>query len=187
MSLLRYRAPSGETRMWTLLEIVQGRPLGHPSHPLFVHFPVAFYVGALALDVLSYLGRFPAAPLAATWLILMAFAGTAAAMPTGLVDRATTRPGSRIRVAINRHMNLQLITAGLFVVNFIIRWGSRHTAEAKPLWIVLDAVGVATLFAGQYLGGILVYHMAFRVQEKYAPPIVPPTGTPPAPEDPDRG
>jgi uncharacterized membrane protein len=29
---LRYRSPSGEIRPLTLREIVQGRPLGHPSH-----------------------------------------------------------------------------------------------------------------------------------------------------------
>ncbi|HSL67396.1 MAG TPA: DUF2231 domain-containing protein [Actinomycetota bacterium] len=70
---------------WTLKDVVQGKPLHHPSHPMFVHFPVAFCFGALGLDVLSRLGRFPAAPLAATWLLIEAFAGTVFAALTGLV------------------------------------------------------------------------------------------------------
>src|SRR5205823_5908394 len=67
---LRYRSPSGETRSWTLREILQGKPIDRPIHPMLVHFPIAFYVGALALDLLSRAGRFPAAPLAGTWIVL---------------------------------------------------------------------------------------------------------------------
>ncbi len=47
MPSLRFRSSSGEERAWTLKKIVQGRPLDHPSHAMFVRFPVAFSVGAL--------------------------------------------------------------------------------------------------------------------------------------------
>jgi uncharacterized membrane protein len=170
---LRRRLPTGETRPWTLKEIVQGMPLGHPSHPMFVHFPVAFYVATLSLDILSKLGQFPAAPVATTWLLLGAFAASAVAVTTGLVDRATTRPGSKVRAKVNLHMWLQLGTAALFVVNFIIRWPDRHLAEAEILWIVLDLIGVATLLVGQYLGGLLVYSIGMRVGESTAPSSTP--------------
>jgi uncharacterized membrane protein len=170
---LRRRLPTGETRPWTLTEIVQGKPLEHPSHPMFVHFPVAFYVATLGLDILSKVGRFPSAPLATTWLLLGAFAASLVAVTTGLVDRATTRRGSRVRKKVNQHMYLQLVTAGLFVVNFAVRWSDRHLAEAKPLWLVLDVVGVATLLLGQYLGGLLVYQIGFRVGETAAEPSQP--------------
>ncbi|HEY3211236.1 MAG TPA: DUF2231 domain-containing protein [Actinomycetota bacterium] len=162
---LRRRLPTGETRPWTLTEIVQGKPLEHPSHPMFVHFPVAFYIATLALDVLSKLGRFPSAPVATTWLLLGAFGASLVAITTGLVDRATTRRGSKVRKRVNQHMYLQFVTAGLFVVNFAIRWSDRHLAEARPLWLILDVIGVATLVVGQYLGGILVYVVGLRVGE----------------------
>jgi uncharacterized membrane protein len=167
---LRRHLPTGETRPWTLTEVVQGKPLEHPSHPMFVHFPVAFYIATLALDVLSKAGTFPSAPLATTWLLLGAFGATLVAVTTGLVDRATTRPGSRVRKKVNLHMYLQLVTAVLFVVNFAIRWSDRHLAEAKPLWLVLDVIGVATLLVGQYLGGVLVYNVGLRVGETAASP-----------------
>src|SRR6266540_5181013 len=73
---LKHRLPSGETRPWTLKEIIQGRPFDRVTHPMFVHFPIAGYTGALALDVMSKLWTFPSAPLAASWLIIGAFAGT---------------------------------------------------------------------------------------------------------------
>lgn len=166
---LRHRSPTGETRPWTLKELVQGKPLGHPSHPMFVHFPLAFYVATLSLDILSKVGQFPAAPVATTWLLLGAFAASLVAVTTGLVDRSTTRPGSKVRARVNLHMWLQLVTAVLFVVNFAIRWPDRHLAEAEPLWIVLDVIGVGTLMVGQYLGGLLVYSIGMRVGESAAP------------------
>lgn len=170
MSLLRYTAPSGETRPWTLKEVVQGKPLGHPSHAMFVHFPVALYIGAFGLDVVSRVGHFPSAPLAATWLIFGAFAGSLFAVPTGLVDWWGMKPGSRTRKIANKHLLLQLTTASIFIVNAVVRWGGRNDPRAHALWLVLGAIGVVTLTAGQYLGGILVYRIGFRVySERPAP------------------
>ena len=160
---LRFRSPDGQERPWRLKEIVQGKPLGHPSHPMFVHFPVAFYIGTLALDVLSRAGRFPWAPVAATWLIVGAFAGSALAVPTGLVDWSGMVSGSRKKRTATQHMLLQFTAFGVFVADLIVRYGDRHQAKADPLWIVLDAVGVAILIVGQYLGGVLVYEMGMRV------------------------
>jgi uncharacterized membrane protein len=163
MSLFRYRSPSGDERPWRLKEIVQGKPLGHPSHAMFVHFPVAFYVGALSFDVLSRAGEFPQAPVAATWLILGALAGSVLASITGLVDWAGMVPGSRKRRWATRHMLLQLAAAGFFVANLAVRWGGRHRPEASLAWIVLGALGVAVVLVGNWFGGVLVYEMGMRV------------------------
>lgn len=158
---LQLRGPDG--RRWTLKEIVQGKPLGHPSHAMFIHFPVAFYIGALAFDVLSRAGAFPQAPIAATWLIIAAFAGSLFAVVTGLVDWWGMVPGSRKRRWATRHMLLQLTTAAFFIANLWVRWPDRHQAESEVLWIVLGAAGVVVLTIGQWMGGVLVYEMGMRV------------------------
>lgn len=160
---MRRRLPTGETRPWTLKEIVQGKPIGHPSHPMFVHFPVAFYIATLGLDILSKVGDFPSAPRATVWLLIGAFAASLFAVITGLVDRSTTAPGSRARKMVNQHMFFQLVTAVVFVANFAIRWPDRGLAEATAAWIALDVLGCVILLVGQYLGGILVYQLGFRV------------------------
>jgi uncharacterized membrane protein len=160
---LKHRLPNGETRAWTLKEIVQGKPVDRPTHPMVVHFPIAFYIGALALDVLSHLGRFPAAPLAGSWLILGAFAGTLAAVATGLADRSTFRPGSRVRKVATRHMLVQFSAAAVFIVNFILRWPHRHDVHSSVAWIVLDVIGVLLVGFGADLGGQMVYKMGVRV------------------------
>jgi uncharacterized membrane protein len=155
--------PSGETKPWTLREIIQGRPIDRVTHPMFVHFPIAFYIGALGLDVMSKLWTFPSAPLAATWLIIGAFAGTAAAALTGLVDRSTMKPGSRMKKVANTHMWVQFAAAGVFIVNFALRWSDRHLPESKPLWILLDLIGVLAVTIGADIGGKMVFKMGYRV------------------------
>lgn len=163
MSLLRYRSPTGEERAWALKEILQGKPLGHPSHPMFVHFPVAFYIGALAFDLLSRVGRFPEAPLAATWLLVGAAAALAPVVITGLVDWSGMAPGSRKRRVATRHMLLQFAAAACFLASLAVRWPGRRQPEAEALWIGLEVAGAVLLLIGQWLGGVLVYQMGMRV------------------------
>ncbi len=163
MGLLHTTTPDGRIRRWTLKEVVQGKPLGHPSHAMFIHFPVAFYIGALGLDVLSRLGRFPAAPLAATWLLIGAFAGTVPAVVTGLVDWWGMVRGSRKRRWATRHLLIQLGAFAIFAADFATRWADRHRARAPWWWIAIEAAGVVVLVVGQWFGGVLVYEMGMRV------------------------
>jgi uncharacterized membrane protein len=146
-----------------LKEIIQGKPVDRPTHPMLIHFPIAFYIGALGLDVLSRVGTFPAAPLAATWSILGAFGGFVAASLTGLVDRSTMRPESKIRKLATRHMLVQYTAVAIFVVNFAIRWSDRHRARSSFAWIALDVVGVLIMMVGADIGGQMVFKMGYRV------------------------
>jgi uncharacterized membrane protein len=185
---LRNHLPSGEVRNWTLLEIVQGQPLGHPSHPMFVHFPLAFYIGVLAFDLMTKLYTFPTLVLAGTFLIIGGFAGSLFAVTTGLVDWWQMAKGSAKRRKATQHALLQVATFAVFVVALALRWSDRHAAEAKVSWIVVEAVGVVMLTIGQYLGGILVYQMAMRVRttrrSEPGPASVPATSPPVPPAGP---
>jgi uncharacterized membrane protein len=161
---LRYHSISGEVRPWTLKEIVQGRPLGHPSHALFVHFPVAFYFAVLAFDVMTRLHPDAGLVFAGTVLVIGAFVGSAFAVTTGLVDWLGMVPRSRKRRWATRHMLFQLTTFGFFLIALILRWPHRHDPRASVAWIAIEAVGICTLMVGQWLGGVLVYEMAMRVR-----------------------
>lgn len=163
MSLLTHVMPDGSQARWTLKEIVQGKPLGHPSHAMFVHFPVAFYVGALAFDIASRAGRFREAPVAATWLIFAALAATVPTAVTGIVDWWGMVPGSHKRRVATQHMLFQLAAASIFAVDLALRWSHRDSSHAAVSWIVIGGIGVIVLFGGQWLGGKLVYQMGMRV------------------------
>jgi uncharacterized membrane protein len=161
---LRYRSASGDERAWTLKEIVQGKPLGHPSHALFVHFPVAYYIAVLAFDLLTRLQPNAGLVFAATALIIGAFIASVGAVSTGLIDWIGMVPGSRKRRWATRHMLLQLGTFAFFLASLALRWPDRHEPRAAITWIVIEAVGVAVLLVGQWFGGVLVYEMGMRVR-----------------------
>lgn len=155
------RAPDG--RRWSLKEWVQGKPLGVPTHSMFVHFPVAFYLAVLVFDAMSRITPSPGLVQAGSYLLIGAAAATALAGVTGLIDWAGMVRGSSKRRLATRHMLLQLTTAGFFIVVFFLRWPNRTQPEADVLWIVLEAVGYLVLIVGQHLGGLLVYQKAMRV------------------------
>lgn len=151
-------------RRWTIKEIVQGKPFGHPTHAMLIHFPVAFYFGAVAFDLASRIARFPQGPIASTWLIVGALAVTVPAGATGIVDWWGMVPGSTKRRTATRHMLFQLGAAAVFGSVLAIRWGDRLAPEARWSWILVEALGLAVLSVGQWLGGVLVYEMGMRVR-----------------------
>jgi uncharacterized membrane protein len=159
---LRYRSPTGESRLWTVREIAQGKPIDRPIHPMLIHFPIAFTIGALGLDVLSRLGGFPAAPLAATWLVMGALAGFLGAGLAGLADRSAMPKGLKMRRIATRHALVQVSAAAIVVVNLAVRWSDRHAPESDVVWIVLGALGAIVVGIGADLGGRMVYAMGWR-------------------------
>ncbi|HXF57954.1 MAG TPA: DUF2231 domain-containing protein [Actinomycetota bacterium] len=175
----RFRTAAGEERPWTLLEIVQGRPLRHPSHALFVHFPVAYYLAVLAFDVATAARPSPGLVFAGTLLLVGAFAASALAVTTGLVDWWQMVPSSRKRRWATRHMLFQLGAFGLFLSAFLLRWPHRHDPSAHVSWLAVEALGALVLLVGQWLGGVLVYEMAMRVSTgRRGEPERLPTGAP---------
>jgi uncharacterized membrane protein len=146
-----------------LKEWVQGRPLGHPSHPLFVHFPIAFYTAALVFDIMSRISPSPALVLAGTYLLVGALLATVFLVTTGLVDWWGMVRGSSKRRVATWHLLFQVAAAIPFQLTLVLRWGERTSAQAETLWIVLEAIGYVFLVVGQYLGGVLVYEKAMRV------------------------
>ena len=172
MGFFRYRTESGARKFWPLKDIVRGRSVGRPTHPIFVIFPLAFFVGSLAFDVLSVIGL-SGATLAATYLLLGGVIGAAFAIATGLLDRAPMRAGSLIRRVATRHMVIQLAATAIFVVDLVVRWSdtipaAHRVSEAKALWIVLGVIGMIVIVVGGDVGFKMVFRMGVRVEAREA-------------------
>lgn len=159
---LRHRAPSGETRLWTLREILQGKPIERPIHPMLVHFPIAFSIGSVGLDVLSRLGHFPAAPLAGTWLVIGALVGYVGAGIFGLADRSGMPVGGKLRRTALRHALVQGTAALIFLIDLAVRWSDRNAAESDVVWIAVGLLGVLVMTVGADIGGTMVYKVGWR-------------------------
>ena len=138
---------------------------GRPLHPMLVHFPVALYPTSLVFDVLSHLSD-DGTPFVrgAFALIVIALVVSALAVAAGFADFLLIENGSRTwRIAV-LHMSLQLVTAGLFLANAVLRGRDLDVTATPAGPLVLTVVGLLTLTVGAALGGELVFRHGRRVE-----------------------
>jgi uncharacterized membrane protein len=93
-----------ENRAWTFKEWVQGFPLGSPTHPMFVHFPIAFYLAVIVFDLMTRIEGNSGLVQAGTYLLIGAFLATAVLLVTGLTDWWGMVRGSSKRRLATQHL-----------------------------------------------------------------------------------
>ena len=147
-----------------LKDILEGKPLRHPIHPMLVHFPIGFFILSLLLDLASFL--FPDAPyiLRSSFYAMLLGVITAliAAIP-GFVDYGDIRndhPGKRTATA---HMTLNLLVVAVYGINLGLRSSALADSKISMASLLLSLVGVGLLSASGYLGGKLVYDQGIAV------------------------
>jgi uncharacterized membrane protein len=148
---------------WTLKEALQGKPLGHPSHALMVHFPGALLPTAFVFDVISRIGGDNSFVRAAFYDIAVGLLVALAAVVTGLVDYLPMVQGSTKRRLGTSHLRAQVTAVSLFFVSFLLRAGDLDADETAWAPLILAGAGAAVLALGNFFGGELVYRQGMRV------------------------
>jgi uncharacterized membrane protein/nitrite reductase/ring-hydroxylating ferredoxin subunit len=138
--------------------LLQGRPLGHPLHPILNHFPIALFVVSLLFDAGTLFG-YGGNPLvlAAFYTMILGVVMGVLASVTGLADYVDIRadhPGKRNATL---HMGLNLTMLVLYAVNLNLRNGDLGAGSTPLLPLLLSLAGVGIIGASGYLGGQLVY------------------------------
>jgi uncharacterized membrane protein len=128
-----------------LAELMRGKPLGHPLHPLLTDLPIGFWTSSLLLDAIG--GR----RLAAASRALVGV-GVISAVPTivaGIADLPTLTAGKR-RVAV-----VHAATNAAATMMYLKSWWVRRHHRIVGAAIGLAAATTATV--GGYLGGWLAF------------------------------
>jgi uncharacterized membrane protein/nitrite reductase/ring-hydroxylating ferredoxin subunit len=147
-----------------LKDILEGKPLRHPIHPMLVHFPIGLFILSFVFDVASFVFPFQPYLLRDSYYAMLfgVIMALVAAVP-GFVDYTGIRsdhPGKRTATA---HLILNLMVVGIYGINL----GVRSTLLAEPRIrtgpFVLSLIGIGLLSVSGYLGGRLVYDEGIAV------------------------
>ena len=138
--------------------LLQGKPFGHPLHPLLVHLPIGLLILSLLLDLgtLLFDGGNDLVRGAFYTMLFGVIMALVAAVP-GLVDRADIREDHPARPTANTHLVLNLTAVGLYVVSLVLRYLDLDAEATGLIAFLLSLVGAAILSYSGYLGGTMVY------------------------------
>jgi uncharacterized membrane protein len=133
---------------------------------MLVTLPIGAFVSSLIFDILT-LTRAHGLPYlvdGAYWLIGVGLVAAVLAAVFGVIDFVAIPRGTRAFRTALRHMLLNLIVLGLFLIGFIWR-ATDHLELDKTRWgqLALSAVAVALLTVSVWFGNALVYRFGVRV------------------------
>jgi uncharacterized membrane protein len=138
--------------------------LGHPIHPMTVHFPIAFYLLGVGLTFIYLWRKESSFETFAYWSFLVSWVTTIIASMVGLIDQSQLTVDDPRQTNVNNH-----ITAGvvLIVLNGLLvymrfRWPDvlqRH----RWSYLILMILGAVTTIVTGWLGGELVYKLGVGV------------------------
>lgn len=125
------------------------------AHPAAVHFPIAFLLGAVALDLYAWWKGRTDLARAATWLIAAGTISGLLAVATGLLAFFTVRAHTAAAHAqMYWHLGLNAVALVLFAAVLFFR---RRAASPETRVRVAALVAAALLAGGGFLGGRIVY------------------------------
>ena len=131
------------------MDVLSGKPLGHPAHPALVTAPIGCWTGALVADIVGE-------PRAGR---LLTGIGVLSALPvaaTGASDWIDTT-GAERRVGVV-HLGANLTATAFYAGS----WWARRRGR-QPLGVSLGLVGAAVATAAGWLGGHLAYALGVGV------------------------
>lgn len=141
-------------------------------HPLFVHFPIALILSALALDLLALALKRPAIHRIALWNLSLGALAAGAAVITGRIAEESAKRSFEIERVLERHERLAYVT--LILALLISGWRLLKRDQLTPRLRLLTILGMlalaASLGAGAFLGGRMVYEFGVGGSFGAAPP-----------------
>lgn len=134
---------------------------GHPLHPIFVAFPIAFLVGAFVTDIAFLSTGDPFWARVSVWLIGAGLAAGLLAALFGLID-FLGRPYIREHAIAWWHLALNGMVMIVTAANLYVRLNG-DAGVVFPVGLVFSAAVAALLAASGWLGGEMSFKHKFGV------------------------
>lgn len=160
----RRREPATRIGEVALKDLLEGKPLRHPIHPMLVHFPIGFLVLSFLLDLVSL--AFPEVPellRGSFYAMLLGIITALLAAVPGFVDYSDIRRDHPGKATASTHMTLNLIVVAIYGINLWIRSSALGDPRISLLPLLLSLIGIGLLSVSGYLGGRLIYDEGIAV------------------------
>jgi uncharacterized membrane protein len=157
--------------MSSLLSLLRGWA-GKPSHPPLTDASIGAYTVGTVMLVLGAVGV--EEEQMAHGALLAIGGGLALALPTaltGLVDWLGLEKGTPWRLTATIHLFTMVTATILFALTFIAHLDGYDDGTIETLSLVLGIAALATLTAGGYIGGTLVFVYGVRVLKREDVPV----------------
>jgi len=128
---------------------------GHPIHPMLIPFPIAFFVGVFACDLVYWQTNIPAWADATLWLLGAGLVMAALAAVMGVIDVFGDQKIRQLST-IWWHASANVIVVLLELYNLFIRY-QQGSATIIPYGILLSLLAVLLLLFSGWKGGDLVF------------------------------
>jgi uncharacterized membrane protein/nitrite reductase/ring-hydroxylating ferredoxin subunit len=139
---------------------------GHPLHPILVSFPIAFFIGALAFDVLGLVYSRNDFHTTAMYLEIAGISFALLAAIPGIIDFIfIVPPKSSGKKRAVKHGLINIMVVIIFTIAFVFR----QKQDISFIFIIcLEIAGIILLSIAGWLGGTLVYRNQIGVDIRYA-------------------
>lgn len=136
--------------------------LGHPIHPMLIHFPVAALLGVIPTDIAYLLTEDFFWARVSLWLAGVGMAGGYISGAAGLIDLVFVRQIRRLVMAWC-HALLAVMLLSLATLNWLLRIGDSPEALIAPWGLYLSLLTGLLISFTSLMGGELVYDHAVGV------------------------
>lgn len=166
-SLLEFiESLSGKTPPEMFAAILPGIAAIDNIHPLFVHFPIAFFTAFFVVDFFGAIGRKLQWRYVASWLLYL---GTIAAIFTviaGLFAADSVEHGEDVHELMERHehIGISVLSLSLFLSAWRLKQWGLHSVTANMVFLGSSGFLCLLLALGADLGGLMVYQYGVSVK-----------------------
>jgi uncharacterized membrane protein len=134
---------------------------GHPIHPIFIVFPIAFLIGLLATDIVYASTKVLFWAEASRWLALSGVVTGGVAAVFGIIDFLTINRSRQVTAGwIHALGNVAALT--IAIINTYLRW-SNPVGTFNSTFITLSAITAFLLLITGWYGGELAYRFGIGV------------------------
>lgn len=128
-------------------------------HPLIIHFPIAFLIGAALFYFTAWITKKDDFAKAGFWVLLLGALSLAVSVGTGLYAEQGVMVHLSVREKVlTPHKNFMILTSGLcFILTVWAMFQRPFPKNGRVLFLVLFLLMVGSMTLGADFGGRLVY------------------------------